>query len=110
MRLAVWVIRLVHQYTRPENVDDRLRHGGTLERLGTTAEAAHLHVFDRLVFELRGGTRDVTDHLAEPDHPVRQPAVTDLGDAGVDIRILVEDLPDDEVGEEPRRAPRMGCR
>src|SRR5436190_5686145 len=108
MSLAVWVIRLVHQRTGPENVDNRLGHGGTLERLGATAEAAHLHVFDRLVLERRGGARDIADHLAEPDYPVGQPAVADLGDAGVDMGVFVKDLPDDEVGEEPRGTPGMG--
>ena len=37
-----------------------------------------------------------------------QPAVTNLGDAGVDVGVLVEDLPDDEVGQKPRCPPRMG--
>src|SRR5215472_8045330 len=51
MSLAVRIIRLVHQYTRPENVDHRLGHGGTFEGLGATTEAAHLNVLDRLVLE-----------------------------------------------------------
>src|SRR5207302_10976256 len=55
-----------------------------------------------------GGARDIADHLAEPDYPVGQPAVADLGDAGVDIRVVVKDLADDQVGEEPRGTPRMG--
>ena len=37
-----------------------------------------------------------------------QPAVTNLGDAGVDVGVLVEDLPDDEVGKETCCPPRMG--
>ena len=100
----------MHQDTRTENVDHRLGHRGTLERLGTTPEATHLHVLNRLIFEGWGGTRDVADHFAEPDHPMGQPAVANFGNAGVDIWVLVEDLPDDEVGEEPRRTPGMGRR
>jgi hypothetical protein len=41
---------------------------------------------------------------------MRQPAVADLGNAGVDIGVLVEYLTDDEVGEEPGRAPRVSGR
>src|SRR5215467_13733973 len=110
MSLAVRVIRLVHQHTWPENVDHRLGHGGALEGLGTTTEAAHLDIFYWLALERRSGTRDIADHLAQSDHPVWQPAVADLSDAGVDIWVLVENLPDNEVGEEPRRTPGMGGR
>ena len=64
----------------------KMRPGSpTLERLCATAEAAHLHVFDRVILERRSGARDVADHFAEPDYPVREPAVADLGDASVDI-------------------------
>src|SRR6516162_10740985 len=85
MSLAVRVVRLMHQHPRPEDVDHGLGHGRTLERLCATAEAAHLHVFDRVILERRSGARDVADHFAEPDYPVREPAVADLGDASVDI-------------------------
>src|SRR5215469_12568442 len=55
MSLAVRIVRLMHQHPRPEDVDHSLGHGGPLERLGATAEAAHLHVFDRRKFERRSG-------------------------------------------------------
>jgi len=36
-----------------------------------------------------------------------QPAVTDLRDAGIDVRVPVEDLPDDEVRQKARCSPWM---
>src|SRR6266511_1097737 len=100
--LSVRIVRLVHQDVFSQDVDARLGHRRPFKGLRRAAEAAHLHILYGGILQLRRHARDITVIEAEADDPIRQPAVSDLRDAGAEVR-----CPSSPRERTPQEAPML---